>query len=442
MNFVGFVGVLLGIGVLIYLTCFRRMNLLLTSLIGTLIIIVLNALPVWETITETYAGGIADWVKDYLILFALGALLGTVLQSTGSAQAIGESLINKLGVKHVGLIIHLVSLLIVYAGIDFLVACLSIAPISIAMVRKANLPRRFAIACLLGGGCSYVFALPGSSAVHNLLPLDFLGTTTLAAWIPGLIGSAVTAGLILLYQRLLEKKLRRDGKGFDVDQEVMEKEFGCREESQLPPPWIGYVALLIVILCSIFVGGTNLLAPKAAICGGLAIASIVTLALGHQYLREPLMRVLETGTVDGIISAILMGGMLGLVAVVQDTQAFLTFANWASTISLPPLLNCVFTIQMMNIVIANSPGSISIFMNSFSQQMLAAGVQPAALHRIVSMSSISFASMMPHNPGSVICLQRYKAPYGECWIDIAAICIAAPLIGTLTAVALIAAGIA
>ena len=441
MNLLGFIGVLLGVGILIYLTCFRRMNLLLASLIGVLIIIAFNSLPVWETITATYANGIGGWVEDFLVVFTMGALLGQALQSTGSAQAIGESLVNRLGIRHAGLIIHILSLLIVFAGVDFIVACLSIAPISIAIVRKANLPRRFAIACLLGGGCSYVFSLPGASTVNNLLPIDLLGTTTLAAWLPGLLGGIVSMALVLLYQRYLEKKFRRENIGFDLSDEEVERDFGCRDRSQLPPAWIGCTALLMVILSSVLLGGTNIVAPKAAISGGLAVATVFTLALGRKYLREPVQQVLGTGAADGIMGAIVMGAVIGFVAVVQNTQAFMSFAHWTSTIQLPPLLSVVFTIQMMNIILANSPGSMSILMNSFSAQLLAGGVQPAVLHRVAAMSSVSFAAMMPHNPGSLVCFQTYKASYGKSFIDIVFLCIVAPLIGVLAAVALISAGI-
>lgn len=442
MVVLGFIGVLLGVGVLIYLACIRRMNLLLATLVGILVIILFNGLPVWETITATYARGIGGWVEDFLIIFTLGALLGQALQSTGSAQAIGEALIDKLGAKHAGLIIHILSLLVVYAGVDFVVGCLSIAPISIAVVRKANLPRRFAIACLLGGGCSYVFALPGAATVNNLLPIDYFGTTTLAAWLPGLLGSIVSLILVLLYQRYLEKKFRKANKGFDLSDEAVQRDFGCRERSQLPPAWIGCAALLLVILSSLLLGGTNIIAPKAAISGGLAVAILFILVLGRKYLCEPVRRVLETGAVGGIVGAIVMGAVIGFVAVIQATKAFTAFADWATSITLPPLLSIVFTIQMLNIILANTPGSMNVLLSSFSPQLFAMGVQPAVLHRVAAMSSVSFAAMMPHNPSAIVCLQAYKSNYAESFVDIAVICIAVPLLGTLATVLFLSLGIA
>lgn len=441
MVLLGFIGILLGVALLIYLTCFRRWNALLVSLISVLIVTATNALPLWDTVTSCYAKGIGDWTQDFLILFTLGALLGRILQSSGIAQAIGESLTNFLGVRFVGLTIHILSFLLVYAGVDFMVAILSLAPISIAMVRKANLPRRFAIACMLGGGCGYVFALPGTSSVNNLIPSDFFGTTTLAGWLPGLLGSAVTLCLVLLYQVYLKKSFQKKGKGFELSDEEVERDFGCWGKAQLPPAWPGYLALLIVVLSSVLLGGTGVLPAKLAICGGLTIAILLLLVLGRGYMREPVLQVVETGVGDGILGAVVMGSMLGFVAVIQVTPAFAAFARWAGSLQLPPLLNLVVTILLTNLVIANSPGSLNIVLNSFSEKLIAAGLQPAVIHRVAAMSSISFAGMMPHNPGSLVTMQVYRSSYGESVADIMVVCVLAPLIGTLATVALISAGI-
>lgn len=437
MSLFGALGVILGLGTLIYLNSVKHVNVLLASLAGTVVIIIFNGMPLWDTIVDCYAAGVGSWVKDFLIIFALGGLLGASLQKTGCAQAMGEFLVRKLGTKYIGIIIHFISFVLVYAGVDTLVAILSIAPISIAMVRKADLPRRFAVACYIAGGCSYVFAVPGSAAVNNLLPMDFLGTNTVAAWFPGLTGSAAALILILIYQRSLEKKLRRKKIGFDLSEEYVDKNFGCRDGQNLPAAWIGFASLLIVILCSVIIGGCNLLNAKLAICIGLTAAVFITLIFGHKTINGSVLGVLQGGVTDGIICAVLTGAMLGFVNVIQATGSFLAFANWTMSVELPPLLSVVFSILMMNIVMANSPGSLSIFMGSFSGPLIAAGIQPAVIHRIAAMSAASFTSMMPHSPTAVGLSETYKAPYLESVVDIAVICVIAPLIGTLAAVGVI-----
>lgn len=440
MSIFGAFGVILGLGVLIYLNSVKHVNVLLASLAGTIVIIIFNAMPLWDTIMDCYAFGVGSWITDFLIIFVLGGLLGASLQKTGCAQSMGEFLIRKLGTKYVGIIIHFISFILVYAGVDTLVAILSIAPISIAMVRKADLPRRFAAACYMAGGCSYVFAVPGSSAVNNLLPMDFLGTNTVAAWVPGLIGSAVALILILMYQRLLEKRLRKKNIGFDLSEEYVDQNFGCREDQNLPPAWIGFASLLIVILCSVIIGGCNLLNAKFAICIGLAAAVALTLLFGHQTIHGPVLGVIQGGVIDGIICTVLTGAMLGFVNVIQATGSFMAFANWTMSVKLPPLLSIVFSILMMNLVMANSPGSLSIFMSQFSGSLIAAGIQPAIIHRVATMSVASFTSMMPHSPTTVGLTETYKAPYLESIADIVAICVIAPLIGTLAAVGAICLG--
>ncbi|MCD8100422.1 MAG: hypothetical protein LUE06_07570 [Oscillospiraceae bacterium] len=437
MSILGMIGVLLGIVLMIYLVCFRNWNVMLATLLASLLIALFNAQNLWTAISEAYLSGAAGWVQDQLILFTLGALFGRVLQRTGAAQAVGTSLSKVIGKKYTGIVIHLLGFLLVYGGIDCIVACLTIAPIATQMCKEANVPRRYGFACMCGGISSYALSMPGSPIVHNLMPTWYLGTTTIAAWKLGLCIFIINILLEYCYIVYLRNKFLKANAGFVPANMVVEK-----DENGSGSAASGYVCLLIVILSSIILGGIVGLTSLMVVCTALAVSSAINLIWNYKRLKLPIFKILEEGTMDGIVGCLLCAAVLGFVGVVQSTEAFTAFSNWTNGLGTNMGYFGIFlSIQLMAACLGNSPGTLNIFLENFAQNYIAMGMTPEVVHRLASTSCMGFDAM-PHNPGTITFLRTYGLSYREAYIDVFITMCACPVIAAFCGCCLAFLGVA
>jgi H+/gluconate symporter-like permease len=464
MDVIGIIGVLLGIAVMIFLVCWQNWNILLATFVASFIVAITNGLNIWTAFSEYYLTGAADWVKTMLIIFTLGALLGRVMQRTGSAQSLGRLLARIIGKKRMGLVIFLLSWLLVYGGVDNIVACLTLCPIAMQMAKEANVPRRYAFACFLGGACSFAMSMPGSPIIHNLMPTWILGTSLTAAFKLGMVIVFFNILFVWLWIRHLKKKAAKTELGFDVsDERAMELYNIVENDVDLPSAASGLVSLLIVILSSIILGGVLGLNSTTVVCGSLLLAIIVNLVWNFKFIgvdksetedssvllpnakalkkfrTVPLYKILEEGATDGILGCILCASVLGWVGVVQTTSAFAAFADWTNGLgSSLSYLGIFISIQLMAMVTGNSPGTLSVFLNNFAPGYLAMGMNPAVVHRIATTSCMGF-DCMPHNPGTITYLRTFHLSYREAYIDVFMCCCVAPgaaaFLGSLLAIA-------
>ena len=98
MEIIGVIGLLLAIASLIFLS-YRGVNAFIASLIASLVVIVTNMLPFWETFAGGYATGFKNFAGSYFMLFGLAAAYGEFLKVTGSAESVAKVLFKIFGTK-------------------------------------------------------------------------------------------------------------------------------------------------------------------------------------------------------------------------------------------------------------------------------------------------------------------------------------------------------
>ena len=106
------------------------------------------------------------------------------------------------------------SALLTYGGIPGFVIVFTIYPISLPVFREANLPRYLLPACFAGGIANLAIPMPGSPQVHNIIPIETLGTGPLSGLGPGFVGAALSFLLALAYLEFRAHRARMNGQGF------------------------------------------------------------------------------------------------------------------------------------------------------------------------------------------------------------------------------------
>ena len=207
----GLAGVLLGLGLLVWLA-YRGWSVLLLAPLAALVAAAFAGEPLLARWTQTFMGSAAQFVAQFFPLFLLGALLGKLMEDSGAVEAIAAFMTKKLGAQRAVLAVVLAGAIVTYGGVSLFVAYFVLAPMAAGLFRAADIPRRLMPAAVALGSSTFTMsALPGTPAIPNTIPMHFFGTTTFAAPGLGIIASAVMIATGLWWLRRARAAARRRG---------------------------------------------------------------------------------------------------------------------------------------------------------------------------------------------------------------------------------------
>ena len=121
-------------------------SLILGALVGGLI----GGGGLTDTV-NTMVSGAASMMSSVLRIMTSGILAGALIK-TGSAEKIAETIVEKLGQKRAIIAISLATMLICTVGVFIDISVITVAPIAIAIGRKANLTKSSILLAMIGGG--------------------------------------------------------------------------------------------------------------------------------------------------------------------------------------------------------------------------------------------------------------------------------------------------
>ena len=95
----GLLGIVLSLCLLMYLA-YRGINvLILAPLLALLAVVMSGGIPVLATYTQVFMKALGGYLTTYFPLFMLGAIFGKLMADSGSARAISEWIVSKLGAE-------------------------------------------------------------------------------------------------------------------------------------------------------------------------------------------------------------------------------------------------------------------------------------------------------------------------------------------------------
>src|SRR5690606_18345608 len=87
--------------------------------------------------------------------------------------------------------------------------------------------------------------------------------------------------------------------------------------------------------------------------------------------------------------------VIGFGGVVQQTDIFASFENLFTGSALPPLASAAISINIISGIVGSASGGLQIWMSTFAQHYIDAGVPPQLLHRVITVAAGAFDSL-PH----------------------------------------------
>lgn len=447
---IGLIGLFVGLGLLIWMAL-KGVNIIFAAVIGSLVVIASNALPLADSLNQAFLFGdlgAFTFAGRFFLLFAAGAVFGRVMGESHAATSIAMALVNRLGPDRALWITVIACALLTYGGVVVFVVIFAMYPLGLRLLKEADIPKRlFCGALALGAGTFTLTALPGTPSIHNVIPSVALGTDLFAgAWL-GLFGGAIMFALGMWYLERERLKARTNGEGFEPGPSDHIPNLADIDEAR--PHWALAVLPLILVIGAILaprlltLAGTGGASPLIAFANSqpviwpsiaLLFGSVVAIPLFPALRARPL-HVLGEGTQDAIIPLMATAAVIGFGGVVVQTTGFQTFTNALTGADVPPLFSMFAAISTVSGITGSASGGLQIFMSTMADTYLAMGIEPGELHRLVAMASGGFDSL-PHCGAVIAMLTITQLTHKQAYKDVAVVTVLIPVIATLATVLL------
>jgi H+/gluconate symporter-like permease len=475
-------GITLALGLLIYLAYRGISVLVLAPLVAAVAILFEAGSPLLANYTQIFMPAAGRFIALYFPLFLLGAIFGRFMEDSGAAAAISNCFVDLLGTRNAILAIVLACALLTYGGVSLFVVAFAVYPITTAMFRAANLPRRLIPATIALGAFTFTMtALPGTPAIQNAIPMPYFNTTPFAApglgIIAGLIMFAVGIGWLGYRARqaahagegyeTLDVKVERpplrelrehaQGEGFDI------MEVGPTEAASVAgqplPFWLAASPILVVVLANYLLsdilfprldtaylslpefGATSISSVKGiwAIICALLLANVY-LVIVSKRLRESFKRSLDDGANASVMPIFNTASLVGFGAVIASLPGFGTIRDTVLGIAPDnPLVSLAVAVNVLAGITGSASGGMSIALQALGDTYLALGkeanITPELLHRVTSVATGGLDAL-PHNGAVITLLSICKLTHRHAYLDIFMVAVAGPIISLIALIAL------
>ncbi|GHD64730.1 GntP family permease [Jeongeupia chitinilytica] len=325
---------------------------------------------------ELMMGGAKGIIPAVLRILAAGVLAGVLIES-GAAASIAETIVKKLGETRALLALAVATMILTAVGVFIDVAVITVAPIALAIARKADLSKMAILLAMIGGGKAGNVMSPNPNAIAAADTFHLPLTSVMGAGvIPGLFG------LVAAY--LIAKRLINRGSKVQ-ESEVIQHDHGSLPSfgAALVAPIVAIVLLALRPLFGIKIDPMIAL-PLGGLLGALAMGkfknsnSYAVAGLGR--MAPVAIMLLGTGTLAGIIGASHLKTVL--IDVLQAS-------------GLPAYVLAPVSGALMSLATASTTAGTVVASQVFSSTLLELGVPALAAAAMIHSGATVF-DHMPH----------------------------------------------
>ncbi|MCY6485813.1 GntP family permease [Clostridium aestuarii] len=457
---VGVIGVILSLGLLMYLA-YRGISVLILAPILALFAAFMSegmSAHLMATYTEVFMKNFAGYAKAYFPVFLLGAVFGKLMDDSGAAKSIANAIANKLGKDKAIIAVVLSCAVLTYGGVSLFVVAFAVFPIATQLYREANIPKRLIPGSIALGSFTFTMtAFPGTPQIQNAIPMPYFGTDAYAAPILGIAGGMVMAigGITWLTYRA--KKAAAAGEGYG---EHLEEVTSGIDVKELPNFWLSLTPIIIVLVLNYILGrvyypgidgsylkdfGTELSKVKGiwSLIISLVVAIIFTLVANKKRLKDAKKSV-NQGAIGSLLAITNTCSEVGYGNVIKSLAAFGIIQSFILGVSSNPLISEAISVNVLAGVTGSASGGMSIALAALGQQYLEmanqAGINPQVLHRIATLACGGFDSL-PHNGAVITLLGICGLTHKESYADIGMCSVVIPLCALIVALILASVGL-
>ena len=271
-----------GIALLLVLIIRFKIHPVLSLLISALFIGLGAGMPV-PALVSTVEKGAGETLQGIILLIGLGSLFGGILEVSGGAQRVAQTLVSKFGEKKAGIALGITGL-VVGTTVFFEAGVVILIPLAFSLAKKTKKSTLYYVIPILAGlasGFAFIPPSAGSVLVANMLNVD-LGIM-IAVGLPVGILSLVFAGI--LWSKFI-------GGRIDAKLPSSMQEADGAEEGKLPAfsTVIGIilVPLVLILLSTVseYIPGLDAVRPALQFLGTPFVALIIAVLSAMYFLGK------------------------------------------------------------------------------------------------------------------------------------------------------------
>lgn len=311
-----------------------------------------------------------------LRILTAGVLAGVLIES-GAAKTIAESILHKIGEKKALLAITLATMILTGVGVFIGVAVITVAPIALAIAKRANLSKAAVLLAISGGGKAGNIISPNPNTIAASEAFNVpLTAVMMAGLVPALIGVAGTY--------LIASKFKQTGSAVsDIDLDIVQTGKLPTLWSALSGPIIAIILLLLQPACGVSID------PLIALpLGGIAGAFFMK---KHRDINNYITSGIEK--MSGI--AILMLGTGTLAGLIQNSALSSVINHSIESLGLPAYLIAPIAGVTMSAATGSTSAATAVAGGAFAQTIIDIGVSALAGAAMIHAGAIVL-DHMPH----------------------------------------------
>ena len=418
--------------ILFAVLAFKQISALILAPLVTIFVLVFSAIfagspiAILTGLKGDFMPAAAKYVSGYFLVFFVGALFGAVYQFTGAAKSIAKWLSGMCHGRFVAPIIMCITGVLTYGGISGFVVFFVVYPIALQMFRSSNLTRRLIPAAISAGTWTWSMYGPGSPSIQNVIPIDILGTTPTAAFLPSLIATVASFVMIFVWLEYRTRYFTRNGYEF-VDSRLRTQltEEELRDDAAnevLPNPIVALVPIILIL----FLFNAPLILKDDGTRGGLPVETSVFLGVVLACILffprieggiDGWIKVFNKGAADSGVSILNTAIVVGFGGVVQNTQGFHDLVNGLQTLDMNPLFFVMITVAVCAGACGSASGGMGVAFNALKDTYIALGAKMPYVHRIGAIAAGTLDSL-PHQGAQITLLGICKLTHKEAYFDI------------------------
>ena len=434
---VGAIGLVLAVIAIVFLV-WRGWHMAIVSVVASLVVIIANGMDPLESINVSYMGDMSAFVGSWFLLFALGSVFGRVMGDSGASAGIAGSMLRLVGERHALLVIMVTGLVLSYGGISAFIIAFSVYPIAAELFERADIPKKLIVAAIMACPATLgMVMMPGIPSTQNLIPASFLGTDAYAGALLGVVCSAVMFAASYAYLQWEIGRCRRRGEHFAPSPG---ETLSSPEGTDTPPVWACFAPIvLLVILVFVLQRAAGLAATDAVVVS--MTASVLAGCALYRGRVPNLKRAVCEACASGLGSLVSVAAIMGFGGVVVASPAYQGIVAALMDTSLSPLWQGYVTIFAIAGITGSAIGALNIYLGSAAQTLLATGLDPAMMHRVLCMASVGPATLLPHTSAMVAANQAARTEVRDTYRYVLISCALLPIAVSLLGMALGAAGV-